>query len=574
MFLTLPTELSQPAVAQGPYLFQPEPAPLSPPGYDSDSSYDSGDESSSDYNSAAGGGCDPDDASDVLYVESASGIGLIAISFCDGHIEVFADLEPIIGRWAESSSHAMQARELPVLATLASVDLSVQPLTSGGGDAAPALAAKHQSKSGRAGTVTLLADTLSPTVFYALHLHGVHRVDMGKWARLLDKAVGLASDAGRSAALEQLLFALDGRHYSGAVSDGRGALARSCVLCIVHTNPCASQPAIPVVGAVVIDDIYLSYSLLALVAPCQLVGVSLPLFSDPAGNDREDEAAEGAVITNEDEGNSDGQSSQPRRIDLSWKAKDVVYVPRLPKDGYDVPAILSTDGAAASQQPRFVMGGAGRSSGTGKHTEENLKLLGQVVGQLRGQLAAVVAAHSDMRTRLDLQIQEHRRQHDKLTAISNGFSQHFEQLNVSGERVKMLNHNRSALSARCDNILRMLLSYYQPKLSSAEREFASDLKEKHLNLDKPDGYRQRVEDLQKRVKQMQEAAELQARVREDMAKKKAQSPQLQQPDEDPISQLSIKIHIEQSRIREAADLISELGARLNGIELKSGDDTA
>ncbi|KAJ2810773.1 hypothetical protein GGI24_006948, partial [Coemansia furcata] len=235
IFLTLPSTLSQPSVAQGPYLFQPEPAPLTLSGYESDSSYDS-----DDAQCTGSGECNPDDACDVLYVESASGVGLIAISFFDGHIEVFADLEPVIGRWLESS-RGTHARDLPVLATLASVDLAVQPLT--GDDS------KHVSstRNRRAGSVKLLADPLRPTVFYALHSHGVHRVNMGKWTELLDKAVGLSSDAGRGAALEQLLFALDGRHHGTAATDERrGALVRSCVQCIVHTNPCASQPALPV----------------------------------------------------------------------------------------------------------------------------------------------------------------------------------------------------------------------------------------------------------------------------------------------------------------------------------------
>ncbi|KAJ2444907.1 hypothetical protein GGF42_006162, partial [Coemansia sp. RSA 2424] len=577
MFLTLPISLAQPAVAQGPYLLQPEPAPMSPSGYDSDSSGDSEDDLCTG-NSAAGGGCDPDDACDVLYVESASGIGLIAISFCDGHIEVFADLEPVIARWIESS-RGMHVRELPVLATLASVDLAVQPLANGGG-AEHAFATKHESRSRRAGAVTLLADTLSPTVLYALHSHGVHRVDMGKWARLLDKAVGLASDAGRSAALEQLLFALDGRHHSGAASDGRGALARSCVQCIVHTNPCASQPAIPVVGAVVIDDIYLSYSMLALVAPCQLVGVPLPLFSDPVSDDRD----EAAGITNDDEGggkagdgddNGGGQSSHPRRIDLSLGAKDVVYVPRLPKSGYDIPAILSNGGAAAVQQPRFVMGAAGRGSEAGEYTEENLRLLGQVVGQLRGQLAAVVSAHSDMRTHLDLQVQEHRRQHEKLAAISNGFSQHFEQMKVSQRRMDEMRDNGQRLALRVDHVLRQLISYYQPELTSFEREFDRGVREMSARVNGPGGYGQLVDSLQEQVKELQEAAKSEACAKADAKKagKVAQSPPTQQLSRAALGSIEHALEHEQSRIRETCERITDLQERLDSIDIGDGDSS-
>ncbi|KAJ2385776.1 hypothetical protein H4S02_004167, partial [Coemansia sp. RSA 2611] len=251
MLLTLPTSLLQPAAVQGPYLFQPEPVSAS--GYCSDSS-------GADSDAGQDADCDPDDACDVLHMETGMGVSLVAIAYCDAHVEVFADLEPVIGRWAD----APHTRNLPVLAALASADLTVQPL------------AGLTKAATQPGLVGLVADPLRPGVFYALHVHGVHRMDMRGWTRLLERAVGLSSESGRSAALEQLLLALDG---------GQSAQAHNCVQCIVHTNESAARPAVPVVGAVVIDDIYLSYSLLALVAPCQLIGVSLSLAAENADED-------------------------------------------------------------------------------------------------------------------------------------------------------------------------------------------------------------------------------------------------------------------------------------------------
>ncbi|KAJ2746982.1 hypothetical protein GGI20_000878 [Coemansia sp. BCRC 34301] len=569
MYLTLPVSLSQPAVAQGPYLFQPEPVPMCPSGYDSDSSGDLG----------ADCGCDADDACDLLYLESASGVGLVVISFCDGHIEVFADLEPVIARWIEPS-RGVHPRDLPVLATLASVNLVMQPLTSGGG-AEHTLATRHESKSRQKGTVTLLADPLSPTVFYALHSHGVHRVDMGKWARLLDKAVGLASDTGRSAALEQLLFVLDGRHHSGAASDGRGALARSCVMCVVHTNPCASQEAMPVVGAVVVEDIYLSYSLLALVAPCQLVGVPLPLLGDSVDNDRDGAAGiadggEGDGNVSNGESGADGQSSHPRRIDLSLGPKDVIYVPRLPKDGYDVPAILDNGRAAAVRQPRFVMGEAGRASESGKFTEEKLKLLGQVVGQLRDQLASVVSAHSDMRTHLDLQVQEHRRQHDKLTAISNGFSRHFEQMKVSQSRMDAMRDNGQRLALRVDHVLRQLLSFYHPAMTPSEREFDRSVRELSSCLNGPGGLGQLIDNQQDQVKELQELYNYETCDSADTRKagKVHQSPPSHRFTSGTLGLLEQVLEQEKYNVQKMRERITNLQERLDGIGIGDSSGAA
>ncbi|KAJ2044156.1 hypothetical protein H4S04_006371 [Coemansia sp. S16] len=573
MFLTLPTHLSQPAVVQGPYLLQPEPAPVSPSGYDSDSSDGSVDARHADDYTTGGGQCDPDDASDVLYVESDSGVGLIAISFCDGHVEVFADLEPVIGRWIESS-RGVHTRDLPVLATLASVDLAVQPVTDG---------AKRVSMRRLAGSVTLLADTRTPTIFYASHSHGVHRVDMGKWTSLLDQAVGEANDEVRSAALEQLLFALDGRHHSAAAAgDGRGALARSCVTCIVHTKPCVSKPALPVVGAVMVNDAYLSPSLLALVAPCQLVGVSLPQFGDFADddNDKINEAADG--IKNDSSSASIGQDSivggqpiHPRRLDLLLGAKDVVYVPRLPKGGYVVPEILSTIGTAAVQPPRYVLGTTGKSSETEGYTKEKLEILGEVVGQLRGQLAAVVSAHSDMRTHLDLQVQEHRRQHDKLTAISNGFSQHFEQMKVSQQRMDVMRDNGQRLALRVDHILRQLISYYQPDMTPSERTFANEVREMSERVTGANGLGYRVNWLEEEAKELFAAAEAAAYTPVDTKKagKMAQSSPTPKLAPAAVEDISRSLKHEQDDLKDIEDRIFNLQDRLDDLDLDIDDST-
>ncbi|KAJ2791333.1 hypothetical protein H4R21_006338, partial [Coemansia helicoidea] len=344
---SLPAALTQPVAAQGPYLFQPEPAPTRATDYDSDSSGSEAGEAE----------CDADDACAVVYMEAGSGtgVGVVAIAYCDAHVEVFADLEPAIGRWMDTAGRRTQGRDPPVLATLASVDLAVAPLHGAARDAA------------QVGRVALVADVLSPTVFYALHTHGVHRIDTHGWTAILDRAIGLRSEADRGAALDRLLAALDGRPAAES-----GGPAQSCVQCIVHTRPSAARPPVPVIGAVAIDDIYLSYSLLALVAPSQIVGVSLSLAGDSADPDDADSPA---------------APGGRRRLDTSAGAKDVVYVPRLPARGPDA-------APAATQQPRLVLRDDSRGE-TGV-SEERLKLLGSVAGQVRGQLAQTAAAQTAM----------------------------------------------------------------------------------------------------------------------------------------------------------------------------------
>ncbi|KAJ1736219.1 hypothetical protein LPJ61_000003 [Coemansia biformis] len=553
LHLVLPAALMQPVAAQGPYLFQPEPVPANDAAYDSSSSSDSEPESGARSKGGRDADCDPDDACDVLYMESSSGtgVGLVAIAYCDAHVEVFADLEPAIGRWVDTSARRTQAHDLPVLATLASIDLSVTPL-----------AGAEKAKDGRQiGAVSLIADVLSPAVFYGLHTHGVHRVDMRSWTGLLDKAIGLGSEAERSAALDWVLFALDGRvnasSSSTAEQGARGALARSCVQCIVHTHPSASRPTIPVVGAVTIDDIYLSYSLLALVAPCQLVGVTLPLIGGPTDGGDGEEVVPG-VAGSGDERERD-PSGNRRKLDISAGAKDVVYVPRLPSSGYEAPTGLAGGSGAAVaplQQPRLVL--RDDSRGESGVSEERLKLLGSVAGQMRGQLAATVSAHSAMQKRLELQVQEHQRQHDKLSAIASGFQQHLQQMRQSQQRLDTLRENGQRVGLRVDQLLRQLLSHYQPELTPAERGFAHEVRDIDVQVNGADGYHRLVDRLQERVYDMQALAKLAAaRAGGATADGRAgsQRPQLSKP---ALSKIEQMLEDEQSRLKETCSRIIEL----------------
>ncbi|KAJ2712646.1 hypothetical protein H4R19_002649 [Coemansia spiralis] len=541
LHVVLPATLMQPVAAQGPYLFQPEPAPTRATDYDSDSS--DSDAESGGWGPGAGRGADfdADDACDVLYMEpaSGSGVGLVAIAYCDAHVELFADLEPIIGRWIDSSARRTQGHDLPVLATLSSIDLSVPPLYK----------AERARDSVQVGQVTLVADVLSPTVFYGLHTHGIHRIDMHSWTDILDRAIGLSSETERSAALDRLLTALDSRgDASSAEKAGSSGPAQSCVQCIVHTHPTAARPAIPVVGAVAIDDIYLSYSLLALVAPCQMVGVSLSLAGDSADLGDANSSTAATAATAADGGR--------RKLDVFAGAKDVVYVPRLPTGGYEGPF---SGGAAMPQQPRLVL--RDNSRGESGVSEERLKLLGSVAGQVRGQLAATAAAHGVMQKRLELQSQEHRRQHDKLSAVASGFQQHLQQMRQSQKRLDTLRDNGQRLGLRVDQLLRQLLSHYQPELTAAEQAFGRDVRDIDVQINGADGCHQLVDRLQERVYDMQALAKLAAAAGERPGTQHRQ-PQLSQP---ALAMLERMLADEQTRLKDTCTRITELQDAVDGL---------
>ncbi|KAJ1965543.1 hypothetical protein GGI12_000684 [Dipsacomyces acuminosporus] len=552
LYLTLPGNLSLPPCTQGPYLFQPEPAPVDGSGYDSDDSISSG---ASDKSM----GANAEDASDILYIESGSGVGLIAVAYCDAHVEVFADLEPVIARWSSHSSRNPRPEELPVLVTLASIDLAVTPLTSESSRGSSGLTFSSQ-KARQIGSVSVVGDTMNPYVFFAMHPCGVHRVDASKWMRLLDAALGLGTEDERSAALERLLFVLDGRTAESTAAPGmdenrRGTLLRNCVQCIVHTNPCSAGEGIPVVGIAVIDDVYLSYSLLALASPNQLVGVALPL-SSPS----DDEAAYNEDGGGEEKGEESGEGRGPRRLDLSQSSKNVIYVPRLPMPVYEVPSTLGANGSLAVQQPRLVLRSDSSNEGI---TEEKLKLLGEVVGQLRGQLAAIATAHSTMESRLDLQVQEFERQHNKLADVSTGFSKHFEHMKTMQKRIDGLRANGRKLSVRVDQMLRQLIDHYQPELTASERAFVREVGSMTARVDGVGGYREQVDVLEEKVDELKTMT----RSNERQAKRSggADAPQLSKT---ALKSIGQALDREQGHLKDTCNRIKDMQKRLDQISLR------
>ncbi|KAJ2725486.1 hypothetical protein GGI07_001242 [Coemansia sp. Benny D115] len=509
--LDLASVLTQPLAPQGPFLMRPEPASVQ--GYDSN--YDS----DSELDDVG------DDASAVLRMETPSGLGIVAIAYCDSHVEVFADMEPVIGRWADDNRSA-RTQPSPVLATLATVDLTISAVADDDFDTA-----------GRpSGAVALIPDPLNGCVFYALHSRGVHQIDLRGVGRLLDRAISEQSE--QVCAENSMLKRL--------------ASAKPAVVCVAHTTASDSQEHMPVVGAVVVDDIYLSYSLIALVGRSHMIGVSLPLTPEPGADDDVDADTDAGRLDSSPTGKS--ADAPPRRLDLSANAKDVVYVPRLPTGGYSAPS------EQPIFQPRLVLRDDGSGDGmAGDVSEAKLRLLGEVVGQLRAQLSSVTQAHAHMRTHLDLQVQEHRRQHAKLTSVSSGFQKHFDQLRVSQQRITRLRDNASRQAMRVDQMLRQLITHYQPDLTPAERAFSQEVSRMDAGINGPSGYLQLVDRLQSCLSEMRALARMSNPNGEGGARKLQQLP-LTKEFLDDIENTLAK---EQQNMEETCERIAELQIHLS-----------
>lgn len=111
-----------------------------------------------------------------------------------------------------------------------------------------------------------MSDPLYEDTFFVYHATGVHAVAMSTWIQPLRNAI-LKYESGNSPESKRELDSL--------LKDKSQSEVRS----LVNTSP-FKDAFVPIIGLVLISDIYLSYSLLALTADYRLVTRDLNMRSD------------------------------------------------------------------------------------------------------------------------------------------------------------------------------------------------------------------------------------------------------------------------------------------------------
>lgn len=236
---------------QGPFLFQPAPSDL-----------DNGAESS---------------ACDIAYInyigsrteseddQSLPGIGVLAVAFSDGKVDLCLEVEKVEARWESLDGREEEdGQDAPTLAVYETIDLGLA--------AALQEASKDVGSALESNVPSFVKDPLYPDTLYIYHSLGAHCLLLTSW---LDSLLELATSAEESS--EKLV---------GDAEHALRAQPRTDVLWILKTvsvddedvNP--SPP--PVVGLSVINDVFLGYSLLLVTSSLQLVGIELSLRVDPS----------------------------------------------------------------------------------------------------------------------------------------------------------------------------------------------------------------------------------------------------------------------------------------------------
>ena len=167
-------------------------------------------------------------ACDLAYV-SADGLGVLAIAFSDGKVDLCLEVDKVDAVWGADASS-------PTLAVYESIDLGLE--ADDLGDNYP----------------VFVRDPLYGDVLYVYHALGAHCLIMARW---LDAVT--ASMDGDQSEVERTLR----------------EQAATEVLWVLQT-----ELASPVVGLALVHDVYLGYSLLVLTSHLQLAAISLSLRVD------------------------------------------------------------------------------------------------------------------------------------------------------------------------------------------------------------------------------------------------------------------------------------------------------
>lgn len=324
----------------------------------------------------------------------AAPLDVLGVGTRDGGVQLGLLAQPIAPRWLQRTPPA--APTPPALVMYESIALPLE---------APAqpLAALQE-----ANVLQFVLDPLYPDTVLVTHLRGVHRIALRWAAPLLD---ALAAGADHAAALVE-----------------RGV--HSEVTCLATTAD--AHGTAPVVGAALVHDVYLSYTLFAITSDTQLVALEFALRTAPADVPTADVAMAPAYATL-----LDGGAFAP---------------PAFPARAAPPPGAAHARLAASA---------------------EALRAFGGAAEQVRARMRDVVGAARHTQGRVERQVQEMQRQVEQLAEAAR----RIDALGAAAlpARLARLEAAQRASIARTDALLQQLMDEHQPQLSVHERRWLSEL---------------------------------------------------------------------------------------------------
>ncbi|KAF8317032.1 uncharacterized protein EI90DRAFT_3134078 [Cantharellus anzutake] len=466
--IRLPAAQRRPPARQGPFLLQP-----SPPELEGSLKYDDEFENEATDIAYIGPGqssvdgltadLSPEEKEDT---ESSEPLGVIAITWRDGRVDLCLDAEKVEAKWefvsASSKRQSPGPQDLPTLTVFESVDLGILKTLEVDDPVAPTSALKLSKTPPqtisliRSNHPLLYADPLYPGKgrLFVSHSFGVHLIDTSGWMSSISKAIKADDELEHQDGRDDRLIA--------AVTNA----PESEVSHLLSSFSIEQRSTTPIVSVGVLDNSAVNYSLIALTAQYQAVPITLTLR--PLEEESQDVLLSPVTPS----------KSDPKIPLFSPQSVVSAYISLLTKQPFVVPTFRSQRAMVSITPPR------GPTSPTQIITPETLRMLGKHVEGFRSDMRDVTSAVGALQDRIALQKKEMERQLSKLVELvgfidtlkpAAGLSSPFDASSTSEDRVEKVVATQRSLLIRLDRVLQRLMDSYSPKLSEFETKWFAEL---------------------------------------------------------------------------------------------------
>lgn len=303
--------------------------------------------------------------------------------------------------------------------------------------------------------VTLINDPLYKDTYYAYHAGGVNIISMKKWVQNL---VELNNNFE------------EGKPTEGGITNWLNEKVTSEVRQLVNSSPLQSG-FVPIIGLVLISDMYLSYSSIAITSDYRVVTRDLNMRHDKPLS-------------------KESQNAIKEQLKSVGDA-DTGYQPLLSLPSFQPPKQLDS----LPKQAKIIIPPNMGGSKEVVITEETLRFFSKSSEQIRRETHDLKKAALKIDARLTMQQKEFERQvitlrdlYDRLQAAKSADAKTAQE-----RKLKELHQTHAKLRLRIDEQLRKLMHVYQPDLSNEEQEWIVKLEDISKQVGGESGYVARIE---------------------------------------------------------------------------------
>ncbi|KAI8142425.1 hypothetical protein BJV82DRAFT_539839 [Fennellomyces sp. T-0311] len=388
------------------------------------------------------------EVSDMLFIRTEAANAII-LAFTDGIIETHLLGSAVDPQWlmpnnsnteweTELGQFLHSTDVLPKATVHEAIDLKIQSSTS----------------------IMLVRDPLYSDTFYAYHGAGLHRIALTK----LINNIAVLEEAYQTGASHQ--------DFEKAMEEYSAKDSQADVQCLIESS--ITRINEPLIGATIITDVYLSYSILALTRSYKLTAIELGL--------RQSQLA--------------SSSNTSSKLGSGQAAESQIPNGSLLTESYTVPELT---------QPKILVPQEFGGKKEVVITEESLLFITKSSEKIYSSIKELNKSRIQAEKRMALQEMEIHRQIEQVQSLC----ERLEQQQIQDEQHKKILdaaqvHGKLAL--RIDSVLRKVMGSQLPELSSEEKKWVESLDEIQTLVAGDQGYIKRLEMLQNQVSSLQERA--------------------------------------------------------------------